>query len=106
MNLCVGDMSSNAEQTIDIEAWMPGQNKYREISSCSRFGDYQARRAKIRYKNSKSKPKLVNTLNGSGLPLGRTLVAILENHQNADGSVNIPKVLQSYMGGQEKIVLK
>jgi seryl-tRNA synthetase len=99
VELCAGDMSAGAKRCFDIEVWLPGQNAYREISSCSWFGDYQARRAKIRYRPSKGeKPKLVHTLNGSGLAIGRTLVAILEQYQTADGSVRVPEALTPYMG--------
>jgi len=102
--LCAGDLSANARRCYDIEVWLPGQNAYREISSCSWFGDYQARRARIRYRpKAGEKPQLLHTLNGSGLAIGRTLVAILEQYQNADGSVRIPKALQPYMGGLELI---
>lgn len=103
--LCTGDMGFQSEKTYDIEVWLPGQNCYREISSCSAFGSFQARRAQIRYRHKSDgagKPGRVEplvTLNGSGLPLGRTLVAILENHQNADKSVSIPEVLWPYMNG-------
>ena len=108
VTLCSGDTGANAEKTVDIEVWIPAQNTYREISSCSTFGTFQARRAKIRHRpavegGKKAKPELVATLNGSGLPLGRTLVAIMENHQNADGSITIPEALRPYMGGQEVI---
>ncbi len=96
--LCTGDMGFSAVKTYDIEVWLPSQNTYREISSCSNCGDFQARRMLARVKDGK-KIELVHTLNGSGLAVGRTLLAILENHQNADGTVNIPKVLQPYMGG-------
>ena len=96
--LCTGDMGFSAVKTYDIEVWLPSQNTYREISSCSTCGDFQARRMLARVKDGK-KIELVHTLNGSGLAVGRTLLAILENHQNADGTVNIPKVLQPYMGG-------
>lgn len=96
--LCTGDMGFSAVKTYDIEVWLPSQNTYREISSCSNCGDFQARRMLARVKDGK-KIELVHTLNGSGLAVGRTLLAILENHQNADGMVNIPKVLQPYMGG-------
>jgi len=100
MLLCTGDMSANAAKCYDIEVWLPGQGEYREISSCSNFEDFQARRARIRYKEEKkAKAKLVHTLNGSGLAVGRTLVAILEQYQQADGSIAIPEVLQRYMGG-------
>ncbi len=104
VNLCTGDLGFSASKTYDIEVWLPGQNTFKEISSCSNFEDFQARRAKIRYRISgKSKTEYVHTLNGSGLAVGRTLVAILENYQQADGSVIIPEVLRSYMNGVEKI---
>ncbi len=103
--LCGGDMGFSAAKTYDIEVWLPGQGKYREISSCSNFEAFQARRLQARFRNEQGKPELVHTLNGSGLAVGRTLVAILENYQNADGSVTIPEVLRSYMGGLEKISL-
>ncbi|TWV83931.1 serine--tRNA ligase [Moraxella sp. VT-16-12] len=96
--LCTGDMGFSATKTYDIEVWLPSQDTYREISSCSNCGDFQARRMTARVKDGK-KTELVHTLNGSGLAVGRTLLAILENHQNADGSVSIPKALQPYMGG-------
>lgn len=97
--LCAGDMSPNAAKCFDLEVWLPAQNAYREISSCSNFEDYQARRAEIRFRpTGGGKPQYVHTLNGSGLAVGRTLVAILENFQQEDGSINIPKVLQPYMG--------
>ena len=99
MALCTGDMGFSAAKTYDLEVWLPAQNTYREISSCSNFGAFQARRMQTRYRNDKNKPELVHTLNGSGLAVGRTLVAILENYQNADGSVTVPAVLQPYMGG-------
>src|SRR5471032_2945254 len=102
--LCGGDMGPAARKTYDIEVWLPGQNAYREISSCSNCGDFQARRAAIRYRSApKARPEFVHTLNGSGLALGRTLVAILENYQQSDGSVRVPSVLQPYMGGTEVI---
>jgi len=105
MALCSGDIGFSACKTYDLEVWLPGQNLYREISSCSNFGDFQARRGGIRFReDDKSKPEFVHTLNGSGLAVGRTLVAILENYQQADGSVVVPKVLRPYMGGLEKIV--
>jgi len=91
-----------AAKTYDLEVWLPGQNKYREISSCSNCTDFQARRANIRFRRDK-KPDFVHTLNGSGLAVGRTLIAILENHQQEDGSVIIPEVLRPYMGGLEVI---
>ncbi|MFT6758282.1 MAG: seryl-tRNA synthetase [Chitinophagales bacterium] len=96
--LCGGDLGFSAQQTFDLEVWLPGQDKYREISSCSSFGDYQARRMKARWRNpATNKTEYLHTLNGSGLAVGRTLVAVLENYQNADGSVSIPRVLQPYM---------
>ncbi len=102
--LCTADLGFSAAKTYDIEVWLPGQNAYREISSCSNFTDFQARRANIRYKGkSDKKTTLVHTLNGSGLAAGRTLVAILENYQQVDGSIKIPEVLKKYMGGLEKI---
>lgn len=98
--LCTGDMGFGATKTYDIEVWLPGQGKYREISSCSNCGDFQARRMGARYRpEGQKKPQLVHTLNGSGLAVGRTLVAVLENYQQEDGSIKIPDVLQSYMGG-------
>ena len=105
VNLCAGDLGFSAAKTYDIEVWLPGQNTFKEISSCSNFEDFQARRAKIRYRVSgKSKTDYVHTLNGSGLAVGRTLVAILENYQQADGSVIIPEVLRHYMYGVDRIV--
>ena len=104
VELCSGDISFGARKCFDINVWLPGQQAYREISSCSNFGDFQARRAGIRFKPSEGgKPQLVHTLNGSGLAVGRTLVAIYENYQQEDGSILIPKVLQTYMGGKTKI---
>jgi seryl-tRNA synthetase len=103
MLLCSGDMGFSAAKTYDLEVWLPAQNTYREISSCSNFGAFQARRMQARFRNEKNKTELCHTLNGSGLAVGRTLVAILENYQNADGSVTIPAVLRPYMGGQEKL---
>ncbi len=97
--LCAGDLGSNSRKTYDIEVWLPGQETYREISSCSNFGDFQARRAQIRYRSEpKGKTRLVHTLNGSGLAVGRTLVAILEQYQQKDGSVIVPEALRKYMG--------
>ena len=94
----------SAARTFDIEVWLPGQQAYREISSCSNFRDFQARRANIRFRREAgAKPEFVHTLNGSALAVGRTLVAVLENHQQADGSVRIPKALVPYMGGVEQI---
>lgn len=102
--LCTGDMGFSSAKTYDIEAWLPAQKKYREISSCSNFEDFQARRGNIRYKTKGGKKtELVHTLNGSGLAVGRTVVAILENYQQPDGTVVIPEVLRSYMGGAERI---
>ncbi len=104
IDLCSGDIGFSAARTFDIEVWLPGQECYREISSCSTFGDFQARRASIRFRREGAKkPELVHTLNGSGLAIGRTLLAILENYQQQDGSVLIPEVLKPYMGGLEKI---
>src|SRR5690606_10963351 len=102
--LCTGDMGFGAVKTYDLEVWIPSQDKYREISSCSNCGDFQARRMQARYRNPETgKPELVHTLNGSGLAVGRTLVAVLENYQQADGSVRVPEVLKPYMGGIEII---
>jgi seryl-tRNA synthetase len=102
--LCTGDMGFGAAKCYDLEVWLPGQNAFREISSCSNFDDFQARRAKIRYRAEKAdKPRLVHTLNGSGLAVGRTVVAILENYQREDGSVALPEVLWPYMGGVKEL---
>ncbi len=103
VTLCAGDLGFSAAKTYDIEVWLPGQNLYREISSCSNFEDFQARRAKIRYKAKDGKNRLVHTLNGSGLAVGRTLLAILENYQQEDGSIKIPEVLIPYMRGTQVI---
>jgi len=104
--LCTGDMGFSAQKTYDIEVWLPGQGAYREISSCSNCGDFQARRMKARVRNGETnKPELVNTLNGSGLAVGRTLIAVLENYQQQDGSIVIPEALRGYMGGLEVIEL-
>ena len=104
MNLCTGDIGFSAAKTYDLEVWLPGQNAYREISSCSCFVDFQARRMQARWRNPETgKPELIHTVNGSGLAVGRTLVAVLENYQLADGSITIPEVLKPYMGGVEKI---
>ncbi|MHB8354049.1 MAG: serine--tRNA ligase [Burkholderiales bacterium] len=97
--LCTGDMGAGSCKTYDIEVWLPAQNTYREISSCSNCETFQARRMQARFRNEKNKPELVHTLNGSGVAVGRALVAILENYQNADGTIGVPTVLQSYMGG-------
>ena len=102
--LCTGDMGFSSARTYDLEVWLPGQNAYREISSCSNFEAFQARRMQARCRNEKNKTELVHTLNGSGLAVGRTLVAILENYQNADGSITVPVALRPYMGGAEKII--
>lgn len=103
--LCGGDMGFSSQKTYDIEVWLPGQNSYREISSCSNFGDFQARRMQARWRNPETgKPELLHTINGSGLAVGRTLVAVLENYQNADGSVSVPEALQPWMGGQDTIL--
>jgi seryl-tRNA synthetase len=99
MALCTGDMGFGAAKTYDLEVWLPAQNTYREISSCSNCEAFQARRMQTRFKNAQGKNELVHTLNGSGLAVGRTLVAVLENYQNADGSVSVPEVLRPYMGG-------
>ena len=102
--LCTGDMGFSAAKTYDLEVWLPGQGKYREISSCSNCTDFQARRMQARYRPKDSKkPQPVHMLNGSGLAVGRTLVAILENYQNADGSITIPEALLPYMGGITEI---
>jgi seryl-tRNA synthetase len=114
VQLCAGDLGFGAKKCFDLEVWLPGQNAYREISSCSWFGDFQARRARIRYRDEPlgtsdpasrrgGKPQLAHTLNGSGLAIGRTLVAILEQYQEADGSVRVPEALRPYMGGLERI---
>lgn len=103
--LCTGDMGFASQKTFDLEVWLPGQNAYREISSCSNFSDFQARRAKVRFRPAPGeKPQLVHTLNGSGLAVGRTVVAILENFQREDGSVALPEVLWPYMGGLKELV--
>ncbi|RYV01589.1 serine--tRNA ligase [Shewanella sp. OPT22] len=104
MTLCTGDMGFGATKTFDLEVWLPAQNTYREISSCSNMKDFQARRMQARFRRQgEKKPELLHTLNGSGLAVGRTLVAILENYQNADGSITVPEALRGYMGGVEKI---
>ncbi len=103
MALCTGDMGFSSAKTYDIEVWLPGQAAYREISSCSNFEAFQARRMQARFRGDKGKPELVHTLNGSALAVGRTLVAVLENYQNADGSVTVPAALRPYMGGTDKI---
>jgi seryl-tRNA synthetase len=106
VTLSTGDVSFSSAKTYDIEVWLPGQETYREISSCSNFTDFQARRANIRYRSGEKKTSFVHTLNGSGLPLGRTLVAVLENYQQADGSVLVPETLRPYMRGVERITAR
>jgi seryl-tRNA synthetase len=102
--LCTGDMGFGSKRTYDLEVWLPGQNAYREISSCSTCGDFQARRMNARFRREgEKKPEFVHTLNGSGLAVGRGLIAVMENYQNEDGSLTIPKVLQRYMGGHARI---
>ena len=104
VNLCTGDIGFSSRKTYDLEVWLPGQNKYREISSCSNFGDFQARRLKARWRNPETgKPELVHTVNGSGLAVGRTLVAIMENYQDEKGRIHVPEVLQPYMGNRKII---
>jgi len=103
ITLCTGDMGFSAAKTYDLEVWLPAQNTYREISSCSNTEAFQARRMQARYRNAQGKPELVHTLNGSGLAVGRTLVAVLENFQNADGSVTVPAALRPYLGGVERL---
>ena len=106
VNLCSGDLGFNAVKTFDIEVWLPGQQTYREISSCSSTGDFQARRANIRFRrDANQKPELVHLLNGSGLAIDRTLVAIIENYQQSDGSVKVPEVLKKYLGGADRLFL-
>ena len=99
VKLCTGDMGFSTATTYDIEVWLPAQNTYREISSCSNFEAFQARRMQARFRNAQGKPELVHTLNGSGLAVGRSLVAVMENYQRADGGIDVPAVLQPYMGG-------
>ncbi len=102
--LCTGDMGFGAQKTYDIEVWLPGQNAYREISSCSVCGDFQARRMNTRYRPEGSKEtRFVHTLNGSGIAVGRALIAVMENYQNADGTIRVPDVLKPYMGGAEVV---
>jgi len=104
MTLCTGDMGFASQKTYDIEVWLPGQNTYREISSCSVCGDFQARRMDARYRSKEEKgTRYVHTLNGSGVAVGRALIAVIENYQNEDGSVTVPEVLRPYMGGLERI---
>lgn len=101
--LCTGDMGFAARKTYDLEVWLPSQDTFREISSCSNCGDFQARRMQARFRNEAGKPELLHTLNGSGVAVGRALVAVLENYQNADGSITVPEVLRPYMGGSERL---
>ena len=104
MSLCTGDIGFAATKTYDIEVWLPGQQKYREISSCSNCTDFQARRMKARVRNAETgKPELMHTLNGSGVAAGRALIAVMENYQQEDGSIRVPDVLQPYMGGVETV---
>ena len=103
MLLCSGDLGFAAAKTYDLEVWLPSQESYREVSSCSNFEAFQARRANIRYRSQSGKPEYVHTLNGSGLAIGRTLVALLENNQQADGSIRIPEALRTFLGGQDLI---
>jgi seryl-tRNA synthetase len=103
MLLCTGDMGFGSAKTYDLEVWLPGQSTYREISSISNMDAFQARRLQARFKNAQGKNELVHTLNGSGLAVGRTLVAVLENYQNADGSITVPEVLRPYLAGQERL---
>jgi seryl-tRNA synthetase len=103
MLLCTGDMGFGASKTYDLEVWLPAQDAYREISSCSNCEAFQARRLRARWRNAQGKTELVHTLNGSGLAVGRTLVAVLENYQQDDGSVEVPAALRPYMGGLERI---
>ena len=103
MTLCTGDMGFASQKTYDIEVWMPGQDTYREISSCSVCGDFQARRMNARFKGKDGKTQFVHTLNGSGVAVGRALIAVMENYQTADGSIEIPEALHPYMGGLTRI---
>jgi seryl-tRNA synthetase len=104
MLLCSGDMGFSARKTYDLEVWLPSQQTYREISSCSNCGDFQARRMQARWRNPDTgKPELAHTLNGSGTAVGRALIAVMENYQNADGSITVPEVLRPYMGGADRI---
>jgi seryl-tRNA synthetase len=104
MLLCTGDMGFGASKTYDLEVWLPSENKYREISSCSNCESFQARRMQARWRNPETgKPELVHTLNGSGVAVGRAMIAVIENNQNEDGSIAVPEVLRKYMGGAEVI---
>ena len=103
-SLCGGELGFSSAKTYDLEVWLPGQNQYREISSCSNFESFQARRMQARWRNNETgKPELLHTLNGSGLAVGRTLVALMENYQDANGAITVPDVLRGYMGGVEMI---
>ena len=101
--LCAGDVGFGSAKTYDLEVWLPSQQRYREISSCSNYEAFQARRMQARFRNAQGKPEFVHTLNGSGLAVGRTLVAVLENYQDADGSIRVPDALKPYMGGMERV---
>ena len=102
--LCTGDMGFSARRTFDLEVWLPSQGAYREISSCSNCGDFQARRMQARWRNPETgKPEPLHTLNGSGVAVGRALIAVMENHQDADGSIRVPEALRPYMGGADRI---
>jgi seryl-tRNA synthetase len=103
VTLCGGDLGFSSAKTYDIEVWLPSQSKYREISSCSNFTDFQARRMKARYRNEQGKPELLHTINGSGLAVGRTLLAVMENYQREDGTIEIPEVLRPLMNGATSI---
>ena len=104
VTICTADLGFSSAKTYDLEVWLPGQNQYREISSCSNFESFQARRMQARWRNSETgKPELLHTLNGSGLAVGRTLVALMENYQDANGAITVPDVLRGYMGGVAKI---
>jgi len=106
VTLCTGDIGFASAKTYDIEVWLPGQNAYREISSCSNCEAFQARRMQARFRNAQGKPEFVHTLNGSGLAVGRALVAVMENYQRADGGIDVPEALRPYMGGLEAIGAK
>jgi seryl-tRNA synthetase len=103
MALCTGDISFASAKTYDLEVWLPGQSAYREISSCSNCEAFQARRMQARFRNAQGRPELVHTLNGSGLAVGRALVAVIENYQRADGGIDVPAALRSYLGGLDCI---
>ena len=105
MNLCGGDLGASSSKTYDLEVWLPGQSQYREISSCSNFKDFQARRLQARYRiEANAKPELVHTINGSGLAVGRTLVAVLENFQDDQGQITVPDALRPYLGGKTQLL--